>query len=244
VVDLGEPGITLSSLFGGTYFNMNAQTLPGATGLAAYNFPFKTAWLGGSLLDVMGSQASNPNGYKVDVVRQADDGFLVIPNSDGSIYSTLNLFGSNMVVNGQTYANGFEALRALANKNCNSANLQDQYFGPWDGDLYFKTVQVWVDKNRSGSVDPGELMSLKDAGVVAINTCYVLNKQEEDAFGNGTSMRSAFLYQSGEDITGNQAEILNRLNTGYTSSGLPAEFRLIVDVLFQADPTQTLDPGT
>ena len=243
VLDLGKVGIQFSGLFGGTYFNMAAQAKPGVSGQAAYDFPHKTSWMGGDLVDVLNG-AANPDNFTVDVRRQTEDGFLVIPDDDGQVRSSRNLFGDNMVVNGQTYPNGFEALKALANKKCDSSStVKDRYFGPWDGDLYNSKIKVWVDKNRNGVADAGELLSLKDAGVVAINSCFVLNIQETDSFGNGTAMRSTFLFQgAGEDITGNEIEILSRINTGYKSDGSLAEFRLAIDVLFSTDVTQTLDP--
>ena len=70
-------------------------------------------------------------------------------------------------------------------------------------------------------------MSLESAGVVALNVCNVVNQQATDSFGNGTSLRSAFLYQAGENIVGNEREILSRINSGVTSSGSLAGFPLI-----------------
>lgn len=242
VLDLGKPGVMTSSLMGGTYFNMAGAYDPKNTEPSTYDQPHQTAWLGGELQDVMASSedSTDEGAFKHDFRRVVEDGFLVMADEDGQVRSSRNMFGNETVVNGVSYKNGFLALQALSGKDCTSDNPKNRYFGPWDGDLYTTKVQVWVDANRNGAVDDGELMSLKTAGVVAINACNIVSAQATDTFGNGTSLRSAFLRQSGEDITGDEQEILNRINTGKTKQGDLADFRLAIDLLFQVNTGHNL----
>ena len=238
VLDLGSSGVMTSSPFGGTYFNMAGAFDNNVTGPDAYFQPHETAWVGGKLVDLGAPNSS----YQHQWARVAEDGFLVITDPDGKVRSSRNLLGTQTRVNDKTFANGFLALQALGSKNCASKDLTEQYIGPWDGALYQSTLKVWVDANRNGIVDAGEIKSLHDLGIVAINACNVRNHQEADAFGNGTTMRSAFLYQdlNQEDITNNTTEIVNRLTTGLTASGATATFRLAIDLVFQSVPSNNL----
>lgn len=245
VLDLGEAGVLTSSRFGGTFFNLSGAFDPNLTDDSALDQPHQTAWLGGLLRDVSGvtpigfrrktasSVVAGP--FAHDFRRVADDAFLVMTDQDGQVRSGRNLFGNATVVNGVTYSNGFLALQALAGKDCKSSDPKLQYLGPWDQDLYSAKIKVWVDANRNGAVDSGEILALKDAGVVALNTCNVVNQEDRDAFGNGTSLRSAFLFQQGEDITGDESEILKRLATGVSSKGQSVSFRLAIDLIFQVN---------
>ena len=177
--------------------------------------------------------------FQHDFRRTAQDGFLVMTDSDGQVRSSRNLFGNETVVNGKSYSNGFLALQALANKDCTSTDPTKRYFGPWDGDLYATKVQVWVDANRNGVVDSGEVKSLEQAKVAAINVCNIVSQQATDAFGNGTSLRSAFLFETGdENIVNDQTEIVKRITTGKTSAGVDATFRLAIDLIFLGDTSK------
>ncbi|PWU13300.1 MAG: hypothetical protein C5B49_14920 [Bdellovibrio sp.] len=243
VLDLGAEKILTTSLEGGTYFNMAALKRSDLQGLDAYDVPHKTAWLGGALVN-FAKQVSDGLNLPYDFRPVIEDGFLVIPDGDGKVRSSLNMFGDHTVVYGRTYSNGFEALRALAGKDCNSSDVTKIYFGPWDGDLYATTVKVWVDANGNGVADPGELKSLSDVGVIAINTCNVVSSDAVDPFGNGTSMRSAFLYRDPKTISPlnpvDVDSVIHQLETGYVSDGVPATFRLAVDIVFKVDQQATL----
>lgn len=213
---------------------------PTIAGVASYEQPHATAWLGGRVLDVGGASSA----FSHDFRRVSEDGFLVIPDPDGQVRSSRNMFGDNTVVNGMTFPNGFLALQALAQKDCASPDPKRRYLGPWDGTLYSSTLKVWIDRNRNGSADAGEVRSLREVGVVAINACNVVSREAFDSYGNGTALRSAFLYQQGEDITENMSEIIQRLKTGRTGSGAAAQFRLAIDVIFKVDISRNLfSPG-
>lgn len=252
VLDLGETGVKTTDAAWGSFFDM----------AAAGEGPHRTAWLGGTFKNMMAEPvattlsqgrriasvqnvmlAPDDSAVRMDVRRIADDGFLVIPDAKGHVTSSKNMFGDNLEVGGKKFANGFLALQALAQKDCQSTSIKDRYFGPWDKDLYDSKIKVWVDRNRNGVDEQGEIISLKDAGVVALNTCNVVHQQETDSFGNGTALRSAFLFSSNtqiDSLLSNEDEILKQLEEGETSKGEKAEFRLAVDLVFQTYPDQIL----
>ncbi len=232
VLDLGVKNVRTSSLEGGSFFNLANIQAP---------VTHMTAWLGGNL--VVRESTNNVN--KTHFSREIDDGFLVVPNADGSITSSQNLFGSQMKVsvNGEekTFANGFETLAALAAKDCQSEDPKKHYLGPWDGELYSQKIKVWVDKNRNAVADAGEVISLADAKVAAINACHVVYANEKDKYGNSTELRSPFLmFKQGESEVAEE-ELLTRLATGKDKDGQDVEFRLMVDIFFKAKPGVILE---
>lgn len=233
VLDLGKRGIRTSSVRWGTYFNLGAlENLDlNKNNLDRYYVPHRTAWVGGYY-----KHFTKKDSNIADVRIIAEDGFLAIPDKDGKIRSSRNLFGENMIVNGKTHKNGFKALQALAGKSCQSNDIKKQYLGPWDGDLYHKTIKVWVDLDRNGVVNPSELKSLTDAGVLAVNACNIVHREATDRHGNGTALRSLFLMTGDKDSTAPSSdEILTRLTTLKTSSGEDANFRLVVDIIFKTN---------
>lgn len=234
-LDLGEKKVVTASVNWGSFFNMAAlENLDPAAGKDAFLVPHKTAWLSGKLVD-KNSTVLDGKIFKMDVRREVTDGFLVMPDADNKVRSSKNMFGDHTVVNGKTYVNGFLALQALANKNCDSDEIKDRYIGPWDGDLYSNKVKVWIDSNKNGVVNDGELQSLNDAGVLAISSCNIIHNETEDSFGNGTHLRSAFLYNSSkEKLT--EDEIIYRITTGEKSNGGEAEFRVAIDLVFKTRP--------
>ncbi|MCC6138883.1 MAG: hypothetical protein IT287_09630, partial [Bdellovibrionaceae bacterium] len=173
----------------------------------------------------------------LDVRLKADDGFLVILDSNGQVTSSAQMFGDNMIVNGQKYANGFLALQALGAKDCSlTNNTKAKYIGPWDVDLYNNKLKVWIDADRDGRSTTGEIKSLRELGILAINTCNILHAEDKDAFGNGTQMRSTILVNGpGENLADRESEILQRLTSGAGFEGEPAYFRLAIDLLFNVD---------
>jgi len=147
VLDLGKPQIRTSDTFNGTMFNMSATKNPDALGRDdEYDILEISSWVGGELVDVQAA-AEVEDGLKfpMDVRRVADDGFLTLPDEDGKIRSSRNLFGDKIEIDGRSYANGFLALQAFARKDCKSIEIKDRYLGPWDN--AYQVVKVWVDAN-------------------------------------------------------------------------------------------------
>ncbi len=242
VLDLGSLKVKTTSPFGGAYFNMAAlKNLDKEGTLDVYDVKHMTAWLGGDLVDVKKSIKDTFN-FAFDYRRIPEDGFLVLPDADGKVRSSRNMFGDNIEINGKTYENGFLALQALANKNCQSSEIQDRYFGPWDNELYSSKVKVWIDLNRNGDSEKNEIYSLADKGVLAISACNITHQEAFDIFGNGTSLRSAFLAKEVNDpALVDDKEIINRIKTGLTSLQTDATFRLAIDLIFRVDESRTLE---
>lgn len=237
VLDLGAPNILTSSLDWGSFFNLAGIEVPQDQG-EYKRISHQVAWLGGHLV-----QVNNEKGEKV-WRRVADDGFLVLPNEDGEVLSSKQLFSNQTEVNGQTYANGFEALKVLAGKNCSSDEVTQKYVGPWDE--AYETLKIWVDANRNGVSEEGEIKSLKESQVAALNPCFFNHEKAEDGFGNRTRIRAAYLYaedllSDGDISEADKSEIKARLVIGMTSSGTVAHFRPMVDIYFRAKPSFYLE---
>jgi hypothetical protein len=88
---------------------------------------------------------------------QSDTGILVWdPLHSRSIQSGLQLFGS--VTWWMFWRDGFQALAAL----------DDNHDGSLSG-RELAGLAVWIDRNQNGRSDPGEVLSLADAGIVRIS---------------------------------------------------------------------------
>lgn len=227
VLDLGqrtpqhpEQRIITTSVSEGVKFDMKGD------GVAR-----QTAWIGGRIKTEDAVSTSGVPMKRV-VSDAAEDGFLVIPDAQGKVTSSKQLFGSNIEINGHKYTNGFEALAALTGKDCRSQDIKKQYFGPWDGDKYESIVKVWIDKNRNGVSEAGEVISLREAGVPAINTCYTTKYGMTDSSGNETAIRALMLYQS--PMTATESEILSSLsNQDVQSMAHDIEKRIAIDIIFK-----------
>ncbi|MGE4133751.1 MAG: hypothetical protein AB7F86_19090, partial [Bdellovibrionales bacterium] len=243
VVDLGEPHILTSSMHWGTFFNVAGLTRTDKSDAEKYLVRHRTAWVGGAIVNK--GTLDQPI-YK----REAEDGILVLdvplplPGQPLRL-DARNLFGSVTNIAGKTFSNGFKALSALSNKMCASPEIRDKYLGPWDVDLYYNRIRVWVDKNRNGLAEVGEISSLAENRIAAINVCYHLDKEEFDRHGNNTSMRSAYLRMGpGEEIGSATLDLIyRRLRTGYSdvAKTQPADFRVVIDILFKGDVNSILE---
>ncbi len=113
-----------------------------------------------------------------------DDALLVRDlDGNGRIDSGAELFGSaTRLPSGARAANGFEALKAL-DSNGNGS------FDPSDIEWY--SVRLWIDRNRDGISDRGELYSLRQAAIESISLNY-LEAQEIDPYGNETRQRATY----------------------------------------------------
>lgn len=130
-------------------------------------------------------------------------------NGNGRIDNGRELFGNATVLaDGSRRGNGYEALREL--------DLRGQG-GNEDGRLTaeepgFRELCVWVDTNHDGLSDPGEVLSLAQAGVVELSYDYHESRRR-DAYGN------QFRYQS-------TAKLLNPAGKPHVSSTYDVFFRL------------------
>ena len=99
----------------------------------------------------------------------ADDGLLVRDtNNNGSIDNGTELFGNNTILSsGQNAQNGFDALADLDSN-------KDGVFN--SSDTAWNEVKVWKDSNSDATVNEGELITLENANINAINLSY--NEQD------------------------------------------------------------------
>jgi len=113
------------------------------------------------------------------------DGLLVWDrNSNGVIDSGQELFGSETrLSNGMQAVNGFAALAEL---DTNGDGIIDA------NDPIFSELRVWVDVNINGRTDEGELLTLEEAGIQAINVAYD-NSSYIDANGNAHRQMGSFV---------------------------------------------------
>ena len=110
-----------------------------------------------------------------------DDGILVRDlNNNGIIDDGTELLGDHTVLqNGQTAANGFQA---LADLDGNADGLIDA------NDAAYSSLLVWQDADNDGVTDTGELHSLESLGITSISTSYTSTSVTDEA-GN-TQVRS------------------------------------------------------
>ena len=123
-----------------------------------------------------------------------DDGFLVYDrNGDGVVNNGSELFGDNTPLkNGERAANGYQAL----------AELDDNGDGKVDAaDSAFAKLRVWRDLNQDGISQQGELLTLDDAKVKALN---LANKNADRDLGNGNSLAEEGTYT---DSDGNEKQM-------------------------------------
>lgn len=105
-------------------------------------------------------------------------------DGDGVISSGRELFGSATTLGGGTAANGFEALAAL----------DDNVDGVIDArDAAYARLRLWSDRDHDRVSSPGELRSLAEAGVEALELHYVVAPRC-DARGNCEVERATFRF--------------------------------------------------
>jgi len=114
----------------------------------------------------------------------ATDGLLVRDlNGDGVINDGRELFGSATQVDGQAAGDGFTAMRALDSNQDGRLTAADAAFAE---------LAIWKDADQDGVTDAGELVSLADQGVVALN----LSAQASTATDNGNLLGLVSSYET------------------------------------------------
>jgi hypothetical protein len=121
------------------------------------------------------------------------NGFLALDrNNNGTIDSGAELFGNFTPQPPAQSQNGYKALAFFDDpKNGGNGN---GFIDP--GDAIYRSLLLWVDKNHNGISEPGELFSLLDVGVFAIDLTYTMDSHE-DAFGNQFRYKAFILDKQG-----------------------------------------------
>jgi hypothetical protein len=114
-------------------------------------------------------------------------------NGNGKIDDAGELFGNHTRLMDGTFANhGYEAL-AQYDEVVNGGNANG-IIDP--GDAVFARLRIWTDWNHDGKTDPGELLTLSEAGIVAIDLGY-RSDRKQDRYGNEFRFRGRALQSNG-----------------------------------------------
>ncbi|MDE5965451.1 MAG: hypothetical protein K2G89_01270, partial [Lachnospiraceae bacterium] len=118
-----------------------------------------------------------------------DDGLLVRDlNGNGNIDNGGELFGDlTAVADGVNAVNGFDALKAFDVNKDGIIDAKDQIFSE---------LKIWQDKNQNGTVEEGELFTLQEAGISAINLQYTEINQI-DSQGNAHTQMGSYVKEDG-----------------------------------------------
>jgi hypothetical protein len=124
--------------------------------------------------------------------KGADVGWLVLDlNGNGRIEDGAELFSNvSPQPGGRGGKNGFKAL-AVYDQPANGGN-RDGWIAAEDA-VYSK-LKIWVDRSHDGVSRPGELLTLKQAGVKAISVQYSGSKWT-DAYGNRFRYRGQIVWE-------------------------------------------------
>jgi hypothetical protein len=118
-------------------------------------------------------------------------------NGNGLIDDGGELFGNHTrLMDGSFAKNGYEAL-AQYDEPINGGN-GNGVIDP--GDAVFARLLIWTDWNHDGKTDAGELQTLSEAGIVAIDLAYHADRKQ-DRYGNEFRFRGRALRSTGDDDT-------------------------------------------
>jgi len=125
-----------------------------------------------------------------------DDGWLVFDrNGNGRIDSGEELFGSRTPAYATTpeprTENGFDALLLLEGPDYGSGK-PDRIIDARDA--VYSRLRLWFDRNHNGISEADELVSLPDAGVLALSSDYKEDARR-DQYGNKFSLRGKALFR-------------------------------------------------
>ncbi|MDV3443413.1 calcium-binding protein [Pseudomonas otitidis] len=130
---------------------------------------------------------------------KGDDGFLVLDrNGNGQIDNGGELFGVDTVkANGQKASNGFDALKDFDTNGDGVFDAQDTQFA---------NVKIWQDANQDGIAQNGELKTLAEHNIVAINLDSTASNHNSN--GNLISAVGSFVRGDGSEGTVNANQSL------------------------------------
>ncbi|MET1081422.1 MAG: calcium-binding protein, partial [Pseudomonas sp.] len=160
---------------------------------------------------------------------KGDDGFLVLDrNGNGRIDTGKELFGVDTVkANGQKALDGFDALRDQDKNADGIFNAQDASFA---------AVRLWQDKNQDGIAQAGELKTLAEHNIAAINLTATVVSQNSN--GNLISALGNFFRTDSSEGEVNANQSL-AANLDLVSNPFYREFtdHIPLDAVAQALPT-------
>jgi hypothetical protein len=128
--------------------------------------------------------------------RWSDTAFLALDlDGNGNIDNAGELFGNHtrLLADGSFAKSGYEAL-AQYDELINGGN-GNGVIDP--GDAVFDRLRIWIDWNHNGKTDPGELQTLAEAGIVAIDLRY-WPSHKVDRYGNQFFLRGRAVRKTGD----------------------------------------------
>ncbi|MFZ2090346.1 MAG: type I secretion C-terminal target domain-containing protein, partial [Pseudolabrys sp.] len=136
----------------------------------------------------------NGDGIKDQVAwTSSNDGILAYDvNGSGTIENGTEIFTPNFA--GGNYASGLAALASLDSNADGVINSADTNFGK---------LLVWQDNNHNGIADPGEVTSLADHGITAIN----LDATPTDGSIDGQQLQAQGSFSNADGTTGTFVEV-------------------------------------
>jgi hypothetical protein len=148
-----------------------------------------TAPNAGVRFDIVGDGSPRPIAWPTPASHAA---FLALDrNGNGTIDDVNELFGDHTRgQDGQTAANGFEALRKYDANADGTIDARDPIFA---------SLRLWEDANADARTDPGELVPLGAAGVTSISLAYVPKIERADVYGDESRQRSFVTLASGDE---------------------------------------------
>ena len=143
----------------------------------------------------------NENGEYIIAFRGTDAFLALDKNSNGLIDNGNELFGNHTIsntrfgeqeANKDTSINGYEALKAYDLNGDNVIDSKDE--------IYDKLL-LWKDSNQNAITDKGELIKLKDSGIVSIDLNYKNTNTDEK--GNTIKQSSTVTFEDGSTTIAN-----------------------------------------
>jgi len=171
----------------GDYYACVYEEDPVAIDLTGDGFVL-TSVQGGVMFDFFGTHEPRQTSW---TAAGSDVAWLVLDlNGNGVIDSGLEMFGNVTPQPGKAASHlGFKAL-AVYDLPANGGNGD----GVIDAqDRIFSRLRLWVDKNHNGISEPGELLTLQQAGIQSISLNYQTQKWT-DAYGNKFQNRAKIVF--------------------------------------------------
>jgi trimeric autotransporter adhesin len=107
-----------------------------------------------------------------------------------------SMISTKTVGDGGGHGNGFEKLKQLDSNKDQRIDSKDTV----DGRSALDVLQVWKDGNTNGLSEAGELRSLNETGVTALNLNYA-DLGENPIDSNGNTIRQTSTFESGPTTT-------------------------------------------
>jgi hypothetical protein len=140
----------------------------------------------GVMFDLLGRRANHEK-VSTSWLVDANTGnyFLVLPNEDGQVNGIDELFGDATFGPDKRFSK--QGFHALAKHDDNKDRVMSS------DDQVFSQLRLWKDENIDGIAQAGELSTLDEKGVVAIDLRFDKRYVEKDQHGNMTKFKSVVL---------------------------------------------------